>query len=160
MWKILGTLLTLGIGFAITVWQMSPQHHAPYDTWSISDEEALDVAEATLRYQFEQADKNRDARKKKWLVLVYGQSASPEFLARFSKRSNLIDDAGEENLAPGQGALFVIERAERIDVNTIWVTTSTIGVEPFAVGPAKEDLVVVQQDGEWNVDPTQAILPY
>lgn len=159
MWKIIGTLLSIGLGVAITYWKMVPQPQVPYDTWSISEEEALNAAEATLHHQFEQADKNRDARKKKWLVLVYGESASPEFLARFAKRSNLIEDVGDENLAPGQAALFAIQHAKRIDDTTMSVTTSTIGVDASAVGPAIEDFIVVFKDGKWQVDPTPSSQP-
>ncbi|RCS47641.1 hypothetical protein DTL42_14045 [Bremerella cremea] len=134
---------------------MAPQPQVPYDTWSISEKDALNVAEATLRYQFEQADKSREVRKKKWLVLVFGDSASPEFLSRFSDRTNLIEEVGDEELTPSKIALFAIQHAKRIDATTISVTTSTIGVDPSEDRPVQADLVAVLKDGQWKVDPSQ-----
>ena len=159
MWNIISKLLSIGLIVALAFWKMAPQRQVPYDTWSISEQEALNVAEATHRYQFEQAEKNREARKKKWFVYVFSDSASPEFLARFSDRTNLIEEIGDEDLDPSKTAWFVIEHAKRIDATTISVTTSTIGVKPSVVGPATADFVVVLKDGQWKVDPVQPSEP-
>ncbi|PQO33655.1 hypothetical protein [Blastopirellula marina] len=71
----------------------------------------------------------------------------------------MIEEVGSENLAPGQGALFTITRAKRMNDTTMSVNTSTIGIDPSAVGPETADLVVVFNDGKWTVDPTLSNQP-
>lgn len=159
MWKIIGTLLSIGLGVAITYWEMVPQTHVPYDTWTMSEEEAYDVAEATLRYQFEQAEKIPQTKRKRWMVMTYGDLASAEFMTRFSDRKNLAIDYPENPKQAEQIALFVIERTKQIDDETMVVTASTVGADPKAVGPTLDDFVVVLTNGKWEVDPTRAVEP-
>ncbi len=52
----------------------------PYDA-TITDNQALDIAEATFRYQFEHNVSGKN--QKTYYLLLFGKDPSPEFLARF-----------------------------------------------------------------------------
>lgn len=120
MWRVVGGVAAILFGVALTFWEMYPRPVEPYDTWSISEAEALDVAEAVLRYQIENELSAPRAKKLPWLMLVYGDMPSTEFLARFQDYPQVLTSLSQLN-SDKDVVLFLIRTAERIDDTTILV---------------------------------------
>ncbi|WDI39832.1 hypothetical protein [Bremerella sp. P1] len=158
MWRVIGAVGSIFLGVAISIWQLNPGPTPPYDTWSISDEEALDVAEAILRYQIENEVSGRKAKKAQWLFMVFGDTPSDEFVARFQDFPQVIKSFGEVD-PDGDIVLFMIKSARRFDDTTILAIGKVYGGDDSQDKPliglaGDEDLTgyrVEQNDGVWKV---------
>ncbi|PQO30721.1 hypothetical protein C5Y96_14770 [Blastopirellula marina] len=158
MWRVFGAVATIFFGAAVTYWQMNPGPTPPYDTWSISDEEALDVAEAILRYQIENEVSGRKAKRGQWLFMVFGDVPSAEFTARFHEFPQVIKSYSEVDPG-GDTVIFMVKSAKRFDDTTILAIGKVYGGndsqdKPLIGLAGDEDLNgyrVEQNDGVWEV---------
>lgn len=126
MWRVLTVVGAILFGAAITIWEFNSGPEPPYDSWTISDEMALDVAEATLRYQIENQITGRKAKKAQWFVMVYRDIPSDEFAARFPNYPQIIKSYSELD-ADRDTVLFQIKSAQRVDDQTIVVMGKVSG---------------------------------
>ncbi len=158
MWRVIGAVGAIFFGAAVTAWEMNQGPEPPYDTWSISHEVALDVAEATLRYQIENEVTRHRAKRAQWFVLVYGDIASDEFAGEFQEYPQIITSYDEVD-TEGDRVLFQIASAKRVDDQRIVVLGQVIGgkdtreIPSLALAGDKKQTIyrVEKRDGTWVV---------
>ncbi|MHC2069711.1 hypothetical protein ACYFX5_19740 [Bremerella sp. T1] len=155
MWRVVSGVVGILFGAAVTFWQFSAGPDAPYDTWSISEQDAMEVAAATLQYQIDHELNHPQAKRIPWLVLVYGDMPSAEFAARFEKFPQLITSYGQLKRDQDDLILFQIDTAKRVDNETILVTGKVFNgrsteLTTHIADPTRREVTqyrVVQKDG-------------
>lgn len=158
MWRVIGAVAAIFFGAAVTAWEMNQGPEPPYDTWSISHEEAMEVAETTLRYQMENEVTGQRAKRAQWFLIVYRDLALDEFADKFQEYPQIITSYDEVN-TDGDRVLFEIASAKRVDDQSIVVLGQVIGGEDSReipslalVGDKKQTIYRVEKrDGTWVV---------
>ena len=84
---------------------------SPYDK-SISDAEALDIAEATFRYQFRNNASAAQQQTTAYFLTLFKKDPSPEFLKRFEGHKPPVKRGSEFNV--GNGLSFRIDMIKRV----------------------------------------------
>ena len=91
----------------------------PYDK-TISDAEALDIAETTFRYQFTNNASGAQQNAKAYFLSLFTKDPSPSFLKRFSKHKPPVKNVSEFEI--GKGLKFRVNSIRRLDKTKVEVS--------------------------------------
>lgn len=91
----------------------------PYDK-SISEAEALDIAEATFRYQFTNNASGAQQKAKAYFLSLFKKDPSPSFLKRFAKHKPPVKNGSEFEI--GKGLKFRVNSIKRLDKTKVEVS--------------------------------------
>lgn len=121
------------------------QDAIPYDS-SISDEDALNIAEATFRYQFEHNGSAVQQDAPAYFLSLFGHDPSDRFLTRFSNNNPKVRSGSEFEI--GAGLRFSVSKIKRIDATTVEVSGGYYEAQLSASGC---QYTVEFVDGQWVV---------
>ena len=117
----------------------------PYDK-SISDAEALDIAEATFRYQFTNNASGAQQNAKAYFLSVFEKDPSPEFLKRFGKHKPPVKKGSEFKI--GKGLAFQVVTIKRVSKTKVEVSG---GYYEAGLSSSGNTYFVEKKDGKWIV---------
>ena len=117
----------------------------PYDK-TISDAQALDIAEATFRYQFEHNASGQQQNSPAYYLSLFGKDPTPEFLARFKNNKPPVRKGSDFKV--GAGVKFLVEGIKRVSDTKVEVSG---GYDEAALSASGNTYLVELKDGKWVV---------
>lgn len=117
----------------------------PYDK-SISDAEALDIAEATFRYQFQKNASGAQQKAEAYFLSLFAKDPSPEFLKRFAQHKPPVQKGSEFKV--GNGLAFRVITIKRVSETKVEVSG---GYYEGNLSSSGNSYFVEKKDGKWVV---------
>jgi hypothetical protein len=117
----------------------------PYDK-TISEAQALDIAEVVFRYQFLNNESAQQEKAPAYFLTLFGKDPDPRFLKRFEKHRPPVQKGSA--FAQGKGLEFRIERIKRISATKVKVVGGYYEGNLSASGCT---YFVETKDGKWVV---------
>jgi hypothetical protein len=121
------------------------QEPPPYDK-SISDTEALDIAEATFRYQFEHNASGAQQKANAYFISLFKKDPSPDFLKRFANNKPQVKNGSEFKI--GNGLAFRVGTIKRVSKTKVEVSG---GYYEAGLSSSGNTYFVEKKDGKWTV---------
>jgi hypothetical protein len=119
------------------------ERYVPYDE-SISDAEALDVAEATFHYQFQNNASADQQGAKIYFLSLFKKDPSAEFLKRFERHMPPIKNGSEFEI--GEGLLFNVSHIKRLSKTQVEVWG---GYYEAGLSSSGCTYILELKDGKW-----------
>lgn len=117
----------------------------PYDK-SITERQALDIAEATFRYQFEHNASGQQQKAPAYFLSLFGKDPAEAFLKRFEGHKPPVKKGSEFKI--GKGLLFRVARIKRVSDAKVEVSG---GYYEAGLSSSGNTYVVEFKNGKWVV---------
>jgi hypothetical protein len=117
----------------------------PYDN-TISDVQALDIAEATFRYQFLHNASGQQQKAPAYFLTVFGKDPDAAFLKRFDQHKPPVEKGTD--FAERKGLKFRVERIKRVSATKVEVSG---GYYEGGLSSSGNTYFVEIKDGKWVV---------
>ncbi len=137
-------LLVIGLLCVSSIAEDNPQP-PPYDK-SITDAEALDIAEVTFRYQFEHNASGAQQKAQAYFLSVFNKDPSPEYLKRFEGNKPPVKNGSEFKI--GNGLAFRVGAIKRVSETKVEVSG---GYYEAGLSSSGNTYFVEKKDGKWVV---------
>ena len=121
------------------------ENNPPYDR-SISEPEALDIAEATFRYQFQNNASGSKQKQKAYFLTLFEKDPTEDFLNRFQGNIPTVKKGSEFEV--GNGLKFNVHWIKRINKTKVKVSG---GYYEGFVSSSGNTYYLKKKNGEWIV---------
>jgi hypothetical protein len=138
-------MLMYALGGAWFAFTKDEEKLQPYDK-TISDTQALDIAEATFRYQFDHNHSGAQQKAATYFLVLFGKDPEPDFLARFKDHKPPVRKGSEFKVYGG--LKFRVEEIKRLSDTKVVVPG---GYYEGSLSSSGNTYTLEFKDGKWEV---------
>jgi hypothetical protein len=123
-----------------------PANKGPAYDSTLSAAQAMDIAEATFRYQFAHNASGQQQNAPAYFLTLFGHDPDPEFLARFKDHKPPVQKGSD--FAEGKGLKFRVANIKRLSDTKVEVSG---GYYESGLSSSGNTYLLEFKDGKWAV---------